>query len=72
VVLGGATIRQGDAVVLDADGAAVVESERVNEVLEASLQREQAEAAKRPRLEAGELSFELDGLRERLANLRSR
>ncbi|MEO6857589.1 MAG: 4-carboxy-4-hydroxy-2-oxoadipate aldolase/oxaloacetate decarboxylase [Solirubrobacteraceae bacterium] len=72
VVLGGATIRQGDALVLDADGAAVVESERLDEVLAASLRREQAEAAKRPGLEAGELTFDLDGLRERLASLKRR
>ncbi len=33
VQVGGATIRQGDIVVLDADGAAVVEAARVDEVL---------------------------------------
>ena len=34
VEVGGAEIRQGDAVVLDVDGVAVVESERAEEVLE--------------------------------------
>ena len=37
VTVGGATIRQGDIVILDADGAAVVEHERADEVLQASL-----------------------------------
>ena len=66
VSVGGATIRQGDLVVLDRDGAAVVQRERVDEVLEASLARAEREEAKRAKLEAGALSFDLDGLRERL------
>jgi 4-hydroxy-4-methyl-2-oxoglutarate aldolase len=64
VSVGGATIRPGDLLVLDADGVAVVEVERVDEVLEASQQREQREAVKRDRLEGGALSWEIDGLRE--------
>jgi 4-hydroxy-4-methyl-2-oxoglutarate aldolase len=70
VEVGGATIRQGDVVVLDADGVAVVEAERVDDVLEASLAREQKERVKRVKLAAGKLSFELDGLREKLESLR--
>jgi 4-hydroxy-4-methyl-2-oxoglutarate aldolase len=66
VTVGGATIRQGDIVVLDADGAAVVEQERVAEVLEASRERAEREGVKRAKLEGGELSFDLDGLRERV------
>jgi 4-hydroxy-4-methyl-2-oxoglutarate aldolase len=66
VQVGGATIRQGDIVVLDADGAAVVEAERVDEVLEASRKREDNERVKRLKLQAGELSYDLDGLRERV------
>jgi 4-hydroxy-4-methyl-2-oxoglutarate aldolase len=66
VTVGGATIRQGDIVVLDADGAAVVEAERVDEVLQASRQREQNERVKRAKLKAGELSYDLDGLRQRV------
>jgi 4-hydroxy-4-methyl-2-oxoglutarate aldolase len=65
VEVGGATIRQGDAVVLDADGVAVVEAERIDEVLEASRQREERERVKRARLQDGALSWEIDGLRER-------
>ncbi len=64
--VGGATIRQGDIVVMDADGAAVVEAERVDEVLEASRKREDNERVKRIKLQAGELSYDLDGLRERV------
>jgi 4-hydroxy-4-methyl-2-oxoglutarate aldolase len=70
VDVGGATIRQGDVVVLDADGVAVVEAERVEEVLEASRERENRERVKRAKLQAGELSFELDGLRDKLEELR--
>jgi 4-hydroxy-4-methyl-2-oxoglutarate aldolase len=66
VQIGGATIRHGDIVVLDADGAAVVEAERLDEVLAASLERERRERVKRVQLEAGELSYDLDGLRERV------
>jgi 4-hydroxy-4-methyl-2-oxoglutarate aldolase len=62
VVVGGQEIRPGDLVVLDADGATVVAAERAGEVLRRSLEREETEAVKRARLEAGALSYELDGL----------
>jgi 4-hydroxy-4-methyl-2-oxoglutarate aldolase len=64
VEVGGATIRQGDLVVLDADGAVVVEAERVDEVLAAAREREARETEKRAKLEAGALSYDLDGLRK--------
>ena len=63
VVVGGAQIRPGDLVVLDADGVTVVAAERAEEVLEASLAREAKEADKREKLQAGLLSYDLDGLR---------
>jgi 4-hydroxy-4-methyl-2-oxoglutarate aldolase len=63
VVVGGATIRQGDAVVLDADGVVVVVQERVAEVLEAARARAAREVEKRAKLETGALSYDLDGLR---------
>jgi 4-hydroxy-4-methyl-2-oxoglutarate aldolase len=66
VHVGGATIRQGDIVVLDADGAAVIEAERVDEVLQASRRREDNERVKRIKLRDGELSYDLDGLRVRV------
>jgi 4-hydroxy-4-methyl-2-oxoglutarate aldolase len=62
VRVGGQEIRPGDLVVLDADGATVVAAERAEEVLRASLAREEKEAVKRAKLEAGALSYELDGL----------
>ena len=66
VRVGGATVRTGDMLVLDADGAVVIESERVDEVLAASRQRADNETRKRARLRAGELSYDLDGLRARV------
>ena len=63
VVLGGATIRQGDAVVLDTDGVAVVAQARLDEVLAAAQDRAAREVEKRARLEGGALSYDLDGLR---------
>jgi len=64
VEVAGATIRQGDVVVLDADGAVVVTRERVEEVLAAARERTERERVKRAKLEAGGLSYDLDGLRE--------
>ena len=64
VDVGGAAIRQGDVVVLDTDGAVVVERERIEEVLAAAHARALREIDKRAKLEAGELSYDLDGLRE--------
>jgi 4-hydroxy-4-methyl-2-oxoglutarate aldolase len=66
VEVGGAPIRQGDAIVLDADGAVVVEHERVAEVVAAARGRAELEREKRAKLQAGALSYDLDGLRERV------
>jgi 4-hydroxy-4-methyl-2-oxoglutarate aldolase len=66
VIVGGARIAAGDTVVLDADGAAVVARERVEEVLEAAKRREEKERVKRAKLQAGELSYDLDNLRARV------
>lgn len=63
VDVGGITISPGDAVVLDVDGVAVVPSGRVDEVLVAARERVERESAKRAKLQAGELSYDLDGLR---------
>jgi 4-hydroxy-4-methyl-2-oxoglutarate aldolase len=65
VSVGGARIRQGDILVLDSDGVAVVEAERVEAVLAASLAREEKERVKRGRLRDGALSWEIDGLAEK-------
>jgi 4-hydroxy-4-methyl-2-oxoglutarate aldolase len=66
VTVGGQVIHPGDVVVLDADGVAVVARDLVDEVLAASLDREQREARKRAQLQDGALSYDLDGLRERV------
>ena len=62
VRVGGATIRPGDLVVLDADGAVVVAAERAEEVLRAARARVEREAGLRARFEAGELSRDIYGL----------
>jgi len=64
VTVGGAAIRQGDVVVLDADGVTVVPAERVDEVLDAARARLERERIKREKLQAGALSYDLDGLRK--------
>jgi 4-hydroxy-4-methyl-2-oxoglutarate aldolase len=64
VEVGGSTIAPGDAVVLDADGAIVVAKDRLEEVLQASRERAENENAKRARFEAGELSYDMYGIRD--------
>jgi 4-hydroxy-4-methyl-2-oxoglutarate aldolase len=66
VEVGGATIRPGDIVVLDADGIAVVEAERIDEVLAGAREREDKERVKGEKLAGGELSYDLDGLRAKV------
>jgi 4-hydroxy-4-methyl-2-oxoglutarate aldolase len=66
VEVGGATIRPGDAVVLDSDGVAVIEAERLDEVLAAAHEREEKERVKGERLAGGALSYDLDGLRAKV------
>lgn len=70
VSVGGARICTGDVLVMDADGVAVIEPERAEEVREASLGRESREAQKREKLRAGNLSYDLDGLRQRVEDAR--
>ena len=64
VVIGGAEIGPGDLVVMDCDGAMALPSERVDEVLPLALERAERERAMRERYAAGELSYDLQGLRE--------
>ena len=63
VTVGGAQISPGDIVVLDADGAVCVRRERAEEVLRASEERLQREVTLREKLLAGEMSYDLHGLR---------
>ena len=63
VIVGGTNISTGDILVLDVDGAVCVKRERVDEVLKASEERLVKEASLRKKLLAGEISYDLHGLR---------
>jgi 4-hydroxy-4-methyl-2-oxoglutarate aldolase len=65
VQMGEAQIEPGDAVVLDSDGAVVVTSQRIDDVLEASRERAQNEQEKREKFRSGVLSYDLYDLRRR-------
>ena len=64
VTVGGAEIRPGDLVVMDCDGAMVLAAERAAEVLPLAHERAERERAMRERYAAGELSYDVNGLRE--------
>ena len=64
VSVGGAQISPSDILVLDADGAVCVTRDRVAEVLRASEARLERETRLREKLLAGELSYDIHGLRE--------
>ncbi len=64
VVVGGVTISPGDLVVLDADGACAIPKDRVADVLVKAREREQRERELRERYLAGELSYDINGLRQ--------
>jgi len=64
ITVGGTQISSGDIIVLDADGGVCVKRERVGAVLKASEERLAKEAALRKKLLAGEISYNLHGLRE--------
>jgi 4-hydroxy-4-methyl-2-oxoglutarate aldolase len=63
VTLGGTTIRPGDAVVLDTDGAVVIPTERVGEVMVAARARLDREETMSAKLLAGELSYDIYSMR---------
>lgn len=63
VTVGQADINPGDIVVLDADGGVCVKQARLAEVLEKSEARLEREARMRTRLETGEISYDIHGLR---------
>jgi 4-hydroxy-4-methyl-2-oxoglutarate aldolase len=67
IVCAGRLVRPGDVVVADDDGVVVVARGAAPEVLAASRAREQKEAASRARYQAGELSLDVQHMRERLA-----
>lgn len=64
VTVGGAVIRQGDIVVLDADGGVVVPAEAAAAVPASCEAREARDAAILHQLEAGALTYDLHGLRK--------
>lgn len=64
VTAGGTQVSPGDILVLDADGAVCVRRERLADVLQASEARLEKEAQLREKLLAGNLSYDLHGLRE--------
>ena len=63
-VVGGTEIRPGDLVVMDCDGAMALPAARVDEVLPLALEREKREAEMRQRYAAGELSYDMQGIRK--------
>ena len=63
VTVGGTKISSGDIVVLDADGGVCIKRERADEVLKASEERLKKEAGLREKLLAGQISYDLHGLR---------
>jgi 4-hydroxy-4-methyl-2-oxoglutarate aldolase len=64
VTVGGTDIAPGDIVVMDADGGVRVKRERIEEVLKAAEERLAREDALRKKLLAGQISYDLHGLRD--------
>jgi 4-hydroxy-4-methyl-2-oxoglutarate aldolase len=64
VAVGGVQISPGDILVLDSDGAVCLKRERAGEVLIASEARLEREALLRQKLIAGEMTYDLHGLRD--------
>lgn len=67
VVCAGQSIEPGDVIIADDDGVVVVARRKASDVLAAARAREEREAAVRERYRAGELSLDVSGMRERLA-----
>ena len=66
VVCAGQRVEPGDVVVADDDGVVIVPRASAAEVLEAARLREEKEARSRERYRAGELSLDVQGMREEL------
>jgi 4-hydroxy-4-methyl-2-oxoglutarate aldolase len=68
IACAGQAIEPGDVIVADGDGVVAVPRRRAAEVLDACAAREAKEAASRERYRRGELSLDVQGMRERLAD----
>ncbi len=64
VVVGGVEIHPGDLVVMDCDGAFALPADAADSVLPLALERDERELVMRGRYAAGELSYDVNGLRE--------
>lgn len=64
VQVGGTQISSGDILLLDSDGAVCIPRQRLAEATAAAKARAEREAILRQRLAAGELTFDLHGLRQ--------
>ena len=67
VVCAGQLVEPGDVVVADDDGVVVVRRDEARTVLDASVAREKKEALSRERYQRGELSLDVQDMRDRLA-----
>ena len=63
LTIGSVTVHAGDAVIGDADGVVILPASELKSIYEAALARTAAEASLRLRIEAGELTLDLLGLR---------
>jgi 4-hydroxy-4-methyl-2-oxoglutarate aldolase len=64
IAVGGAQVSPGDIIVLDADGGVCIKRERAGEVLQAAEARLERETLLRRKLVAGEMTYDLHGLRK--------
>lgn len=69
VVVGDVPVHPGDVVCADDDGVVVVPHDEAATVLAAANARLEREEAKRRRLAAGEITMDIDGLRDQLVEL---